>query len=340
MSSSERPSVGGQRLDAAELHQRRQRSESRRALAVVRVNQLLETQRVMGRELAAGLEELEQHGAGLAQIERDASEVSILAALVRPFTRGRTVLARRSIAEGLLRQYERVSERLRDAHTFADELRLAALELQHEVDTLHQELGRALQRQRQAAQRILEREAALEELANLELAPEARARRQDRFAFDLRTESASLMLHKAAAEQCRHHLEPARSLRDTVLLLHEEMAQYVLSATHTVNAAGRRIQGLGMLADAPIVVAELQGSIDDLSRAMEATSRYVDQSERLIGEVLPSLSATLDARANMDARTLTARLGDMDRDMARREAEAALRDAAEDEIEQYLKGAR
>lgn len=338
MSHAQRPGYLGEPLTHALLQRRREEAEARRARAVGRVNGLLDAQRTIGRELSDGLSALEQHGSDLRQIERAEADTSLLASLVRPFTARRSVLARRSIAEGLLGQYEQVSQRLREATAFSDELKLTALELQQEVDRIHQELGRALHNQRVAATRVLELEAALAELPTLGLTPEAEARRRDRFEFDLRTEGVALSLHKAAADQCRHHLDPARALRNTVLQLHEEMARYVLSATHTVNAAGRRIQGLGMLADAPIVVAELQESLDQLSHAMEATQRYVEQSQRLIGEVLPDLSATLSAKHETESVDLTVRLDQVDRDATRRAAEQALRDSAEDEIRRLLDG--
>ncbi|MEL7416335.1 MAG: hypothetical protein AAGJ92_10670, partial [Pseudomonadota bacterium] len=57
-----------------------------------------------------------------------------------------------------------------------------------------------------------------------------------------------LELFKAAVGLCRQHIPPARALRDTVLQLHEEMAQYVLSATHTVNAAAMQRNALAFQA--------------------------------------------------------------------------------------------
>lgn len=331
-----RPDYLGEQLTHAMLERRQQEAEARRTRAVGKVNGLLETQRTLGRELSGGLRQLELHGSELKALERAESDGSLLASLVRPFTARRNALARRSIAEGLLQQYETVSTRLREATAFSDELKLTALELQEEVDRLHLELGRALHNQRVAAGRILEIEQALSELNTSELPPEARERRKDRYEFDLRTETVALSLYKAAAKQCRQHLEPARVLRNTVLQLHEEMAEFVLTATHTVNAAGRRIQGLGMLADAPIVIAELQESLDELSVALEATQRYVEQGQALIGEVLPDLTARLSARQEAEDLSLTAQLGAVDRDAARRAAEEALREAAEEEIAQYL----
>ena len=327
----------GEQLSHAVLQRRQRDVADRHRRAMGQVSELLDTQKQIGRELSSGLATLRRQRGELDRMEQQDSDPSLLASLVRPFTARRSALARRSIAEGLLRQYEQVSVRLREATAFSDELKLCALELQQEVDRLHRALGEALHNQRVAAARVLELEAALQEIAeDPSLLPEEQARRRDRFEFDARTEAVALELHKAAAELCRQHLPPARALRDTVLQLHEEMGQYVLSATHTVNAAGRRIQGLGMLADAPIVVQELQESLDELNEAMEATADYVERSSHLIAEVLPHLSARVLAEAEATEAALEIELAAIDRERARNDAEAALREAAQAEIESLL----
>ncbi len=339
MSDADRRAYLGEQLTHAMLQRRQQRVQERHRDAMGQVSGLLETNTELGAELGEGLRTLDRQRGELQRVERQDSDSSLLASLVRPFTARRSALTRRSIAEGLLRQYEQVSVRLREATAFSDELKLCALEMQQEVDRLHRELGEALHNQRVAATRVLECEHSLSALdAGVGLSVEQRARRRDRFTFDLRTEMVSLELYKAAAELCRQHMPPARALRDTVLQLHEDMAGYVLSASHTVNAAGRRIQGLGMLADAPVVVAELQESIDSLNEAMAATADYVERSQRLIAEVLPELSARVAAETSATVAALAVELGAIDREKSRIEAERALRSSAEDEIERLLRG--
>jgi len=337
MSDRQRRNYLGEQLTYAMLQRRREEVSTRHQRAVGRVDRLLVTQETLGRELGDGLDTLSQTRGELQELEAAANDTSLLATLTRPFTARRTALQRRSVAEGLIQQYEKVSVRLREATAFSDELKLTALELQQEVDRLHRELGEALHNQRVAATRVLELEDVLAELErDPELSAEVKDRRRDRYTFDLRTEAVALDLYKAAAEHCRTHLPAARSLRDTVLRLHEDMAEYVLSATHTVNAAGRRIQGLGMLADAPVVVAELQASLDELNQAMQATADYVESSQSLIAEVLPQLSAKVAAQAEASAAVLHSELEHIDREKSRALAERALRDAAEDEIRDLL----
>jgi hypothetical protein len=304
---------------------------------VVKVGELLDTQKRVGGELSNGLQVLAQQRTELDEIDRRDQSIGLFATLVRPLVGRRNALSRRSIAVGLLERYEHVSVRLREATAFSDDLKLCALELQAEVDALHRDLQHAVNQEHLAAARILDLEAGLEELeVDAALSVEQRDRMRHRYTFDLRTESVSLSLYGAAAELCRQHLEPARSLRDTVLRLHEEMAGYVLSASHTVNAAGRRIGALGVLADAPAVVGELQQSLDALGLAIEATTQWIERSQKFIADVLPELSLKLRAEAEATEQALQLELQARDREHTRKEAERALRHAAEAEVAMLL----
>jgi hypothetical protein len=326
----------GAQLTHVDLAQRREAHKRQRADSVQRVNAMVQTQQALGTELSDGLTRLKGQSEELKRLQQPEQD-GLLFALVRPFTARRSALARRSVAEELLAVYEKTGVRLREATAFADELRLCALELQQEVDRLHRDLGESLHNERVAANHVLEAEEALDELeVDAALNEATRARRRDRFTFDMKTEAVQLELFKVAAAQCRQHLEPARALRDTVLQLHEDMARYVINATHTVNAAGRRIQGLGMMADAPLVVHELQASLDELSAAMADTEKYIETSRKLVEQVLPELSAGLDVQDEVDIQTLTDSLQSVDRKRARTLAEQALRDAAEAEIDALL----
>lgn len=332
-----RPAYVGDQLTHAMLARRREEVQSRHQRALGQVTELNRTQQQIGDELGKGLQRMRTHGDELERIREEEGASGLIASLMRPFTARRMALARRSVAEALLAQYEQVSLRLREATSFSDDLKLCALEMQDEVDRLHRDLAAAVHNQKLAAARVLEIErelAALDGDASLS-APE-RDRRRDQLTFELRTESVALDLFRAGAAQCQLHLDPARTLRDTVLELHEDMAKYVLSATHTVNAAGRRIQGLGMMADAPIVVGELQASIEELNAAMEATAQYVEQSRHLIAGVLPELSRRLEAESAADAIETADSLEEVSRERARRLAEAALRDAAQAEVDAWL----
>ncbi len=332
-----RPAYVGDQLTHATLAKRREEVQSRHQRALGQVSDLYSTQQEISDELGKGLERMKNHGEELDRIREEESQTGFIASIMRPFTARQRVLARKSVAEALLAQYETVSVRLREATSFSDDLKLCALEMQDEVDRLHRDHAAAIHNKKLAAQRVLDIEA---ELASLEsdssLNAAERARRHDQLTFELRTETIALDLFDASAIQCKQHLEPARTLRDTVLELHEDMAKYVLSATQTVNAAGRRIQGLGMMADAPVVVSELQASIEELNVAMEATAEYVESSRHMIAEVLPELSRRLEAEAAMDAAETADSLEEVSRERSRTMAERALRDAAQAEVDEWL----
>lgn len=331
-----RPAYIGDQLTHATLARRREEVQARHQRAMTQVNQLNGTQTELSTELTEGLSRMKVQGEELQRLQEEESASGIFATLRRTFGSRRAALARRSVAEALLAQYETVSVRLREATAFSDDLKLCALEMQDEVDRLHRDLEAAVHNQKLAAERVLQIESELAELDG-KTSPVA-DRRRDQLTFELRTETIALDLFGASAEQCQHHLNPARTLRDTVLELHEDMARYVLTATHTVNAAGRRIQGLGMMADAPIVVSELQAGIEELNSAMEATAEYVEQSRHMISEVLPELSDRLEREAALEAAETQGSLEEVSRDRARKLAERALQDQADAEIDAFLRG--
>ncbi|TNE86573.1 MAG: hypothetical protein EP330_22820 [Deltaproteobacteria bacterium] len=302
-----------------------------------RVDELVRTQTRVGRELRGELSTLRDKGTALDELEREMSQTGLISSLMARITGRSAVLERRSATEALVDHYEVVSIRLRRASAFSDDLRLCALELHEEVEDLHKQLADALANEKASAERILDIERMLDELKAAEMSGADRERLRDKLTFELRQEALMLELFRASAEVAKQHLDPARALRDTTMRLNEEMATFVLQATGTVNAAGRRIQALGMAADAPTVVGELQQSLDELQDAMAITESYVETTQVLLADVLPQLSARLKAQQELDQVAVTAELDSVTREHARSLAERALREAAEAEIEDLLK---
>lgn len=326
------------RASQAALARRRDEVQARQVEGLATVQRLVHQQREVSTALQAELAQMRQGGEVLDEIEARSRETGLLAALTRQLSRRRTMLERRSVTEGLLSRYQAASLQLRKATAFTDELRLCAADLQQQVDELHQELATSTRLEREGAQRVRAQEA---EVAGIEAGAagvdgDERQRRLDRLTFALRNEAVDLELHIARARLCRQHLEPARQLRDTVLSLHEDMARFVSAATATLDSAGRRIQALGMAADAPVVVAELQQSLAELGQAMEATEDHVRQSQALLTEVLPALSRRLEAQGEVEGQVLTGALELVSRERARALADQALREAAEAEVDQAL----
>ena len=299
-------------LTPAALTRQRESLEAAQRSAVARVDALVRAQRDIGRELRSELALLRERGEAL---DAGAGSEGVVGAVLRRLTRRRAILARRSVTEGLLEQYESVSVSLRRASAFTDELQLCAAELQADIEGLHAQLARNEREAERVTARLRELERALAALDDR--ADPGRERERDQLQFELRRGILSLELERVSSELARKHLDPLRALRNTAMNLHEELARFVLAATATVDNAGRRIQALGMAADAPAVIADLQTSLVDLDRAMEATEAYVARANELLTRVLPELSAALrehDAREN---KRLTDELYSIDRERAR-----------------------
>ena len=329
----------GEVVSHAVLQRRKHEVETRRASALARVDTLATQQSDLGQQLVAEVSELEKREVALQRHEQAESQAGLIASITRRLTVWRTAAPRRSFTEALLAQYKTVSTRLREASQFSDEVQLCALEMQEELDRLHRDLSDAEHNQHVARERIAELHSALAEVEeDPSLSDAERERRRDRHTYDLRTAMIALELHKTAAVQCGRHLEPARALRDTVLHLHEQMSTYVVQATHTVDSAGRSVHALGTMADAPAVVSELQQSIDELHAAMDATEHYIDQSQRFLAEVLPSLRDRIE-KANAQDSAFIGETRDVIEGTARRLTdEAELRTAAQAEVERFLSG--
>lgn len=328
-----RPKFRGEPPNQAELVERHEHIRTGHEQRLSDVDRLARNQQDLGEALSDELRALQAQGEEVEALNVE-SGAGFLDGIVRRFTRRRQLLARRSATEHLVERYETVSGRLRRASAFTDELRLTALELQDEVQTLHREVDRATHDGRLSAERILALEASIE---SLDLADaEARERVLDTLRFELRQEGQNLELFETMAEMCRGHLPSARALRDTVQRLHEEMQSFVLAATSTVDAAGRRIQALGAAADAPIVVGELQQSLAELQDAMRATETTLAHTRRLIAHTLPELSSQIAAEAELEHLSLQSDLNKVDRAQAKAAAERALARAAWQEVEQVL----
>lgn len=333
-----RPRYEGETPSQASLLERRERLRVRHRETLEAVNDLVSSQHRISQELSTELAAMQDNGQRLDALQTREAERGMLASLTRAFNRRRTILERRSVSEELLHRYEHVSRKLRQASAFSDELRLTALRMQDELQNLHTEQAQADRNAQLAAHRVLELEQQLRtlEAGALEVSAEEREQLMDTLQFEERSESLSVELFAAQARLLRQEVAPARALRDTVMTLYEEMAQFVLAASARINGAGRKIQALGMAADAPTVIHELNESLAELDVAMEATEIYVAQAQDLLTRVLPEMSRSLEVSASQKALDLTGDLRDMSRERAASLADQALREAALDEVEAWL----
>lgn len=284
-------------------------------------------------ELATALEAR----AALEALSQEATSPGLLASIARALGRRRVLLERKSAAEQLVTQFQAVQVSLSKASAFSDELRLCALELQAEVDRLHEVTGESGGNAQACARKILEIESALTTLERTaELSEDERARFKDALRFEERSQGIALELFRARRSLCQQELGPARELRDTVLSLHEDMARFVQQAGSTVNGQGHRIQALGLAADAPVVIAELHARMQGLDELASASQLYIDQAQHLLTEVLPELSQRLEASSRVRSLEVSEGLEDLSRERARELADRALRDAADAEVSAAL----
>ncbi len=326
----------GERPTQAALQRRREQVRADNKQALTRVGSLVRTQQSISQELGQELGALQTQGAQLQELEQRDRDTGLLASLVRSLNRRQRLLERSSATEGLLERYQAVTRQLGRAAAFTDELQLCALELQSAVESMNDEIVGAERNRRRGASRLDALERTLREIESSEEPVAGRTGLLDKLHFELRHETLLVELFEAQARLLRAELDPARSLRDTMLDLYQEMAGFVQAARANADTAGRRIQALGLAADAPLVVAELQSSLDELGAAMQATESYIAQTQHLLVEVLPGLSAQLEARVNIEGEDLAGDLEEVSRERARASADRALRDAALAEVDGWL----
>lgn len=316
-----------EQADLRQQHERR----------IGRVHTLVQGHEQLSTEVKGELSSALEARATLEALAEREADGGLLASITRALTRRRAILERKSAAEQLVTQFQAVQVSLTKASAFSDELRLCALELQAEVDRLHEESGRAGANARACAEKVLEIEAALETLGETdELSPDEKARFRDALQFEERTQGIALELFRARRELCRQELGPARELRDTVLSLHEDMARFVQQAGSSVNGQGHRIQALGLAADAPVVVAELHARMQGMDELADASQLYIEQAQHLLTEVLPELSLRIETSNRARALEVSGDLEELSRERARELADRALMDAAEAEVAEAL----
>lgn len=325
------PAYPREPLTQIELQERHAQLEERHKSSLQRVETLVRDQQNVSAHLNGGIAEMKAKGSELNALEHAATQTGVLATISRLLSRRGEVLARRSISDALVQTHEKSVVDLRRAGALTDGLKRTAAELQREIDALHDERIIARQNLQLAAKRVMDLEEALDALDTS--TQENREQREDALQFQERSVSADMALLQAHVDLCTDELTPAKALRDTVQTMHEEMARFVLNANQAVNGAGRKIQALGMAADAATVVVELQESMTQLDLAMTETTRYLTQADDLLTRVLPDLNARLAANADMRQLSFEGDLNNLSRSRARALADKALKHSAQAEVD-------
>ena len=306
--------------------------EQQHESTLARVGGLVQGQEKLTSTLAEEIASIREDGDRLQQLESEAQvEPGLLGSISRRLGRRSRMLERRTVAGRLHEQYAEVHTTLRKASAFADELRLCAVELATEVDQIHGDVEASLAAALSLEERITVIDSELAVLAEHGTAQDQRS--IDKLTFERADMRTGVDLLEAKAKLCAREVEPVRALRQTVQSMHHEMAQYVLHASASVEGSGRRIQALGLAADAPIVISELQAGLDQLDLAMSATETYLDQAHEMLTRILPELSEQIRLQGSESALALEEGLSAIERARNHTASDADLKAAALAEVE-------
>lgn len=320
-------------LSQVELQERQLVLRKSHEQTLTEVESLVRQQQQVSTQLNGGIVQMRSKGTEFDKLD-SGSQGGLLARITRLVSRRTDVLARRSISDALVQVHERTVLDLRRASAVADQLKRSAAELHQEVLGLFAERTQATQNLKLAAQRVLDLEAALDALHQDDsLMAAAKSQQVDSLEFVERSVSADVALIRAHVHLCTDEIKASRGLRDTVQTMHSDMSGFVMSAGKAVNSAGRKIQSLGMAADAATVVIELNESMEALDVALEETARYLLQADDLLTRVLPDLNARIAANDGVRRLSIETDLDQMSRTRAKTLADQALRAAADAEID-------
>ena len=320
-------------LSQVELQDRQLVLRQSHEQTLAQVESLVREQQKVSIQLSGGIAEMKSKGADLDQLD-NGSQGGLLARITRLVSRRTDVLSRRSISDALVQVHERTVVDLRRASAVADQLKRSAAELHQEVLGLFAERTQATQNLKLGAERVLDMETALDALnEDTSLTAAARSQQVDSLEFLERSVSADVALIRAHVELCTDEIKASQGLRDTVQIMHSDMSGFVMSAGKAVNGAGRKIQSLGMAADAATVLIELNESMVALDVALEETARYLLQADHLLTRVLPELNARVVANDGARRLSIDMDLDKISRTRAKATAEQALRAAADAEID-------
>lgn len=210
-------------------------------------------------------------------------------------------MSQRSIEELLKQQYEISARRVKEAAEYVDTLKQSEQDLYTEIDRINGKIVEAAKNEALAADHVLELKALIDE-ADAELkaiaAGSVAARdleaKQDRARALLAKHSASLQLYSAAEDRYASLKGNTRKLVDTIRNLGQDIGQYTAAASIKLDMASAQIQAIGTAADASVVMLELKKSLDVMTESMNATTRFVSDTQVFFRTNLDSLVKELD----------------------------------------------
>lgn len=214
---------------------------------------------------------------------------------------------RRSVEALLRAQYATSQTRLAEAAAFADRLEAAEADLYDEIERLNAKIIEAAENERLAADHVLAVQAHRDDLdrqlAAVEVgSPEARhlEAQLDRARRVLAEHSVKLRLYGTADERLDRLKGHTVQLAETIAHLRSDILRYVLAAGEQLDLVGGQINAVGAAADAAVVTLELKKALDGLTQTLDASTRFVSETQRYFRENIDGLIQDL---GRFDAHT-------------------------------------
>jgi hypothetical protein len=210
-------------------------------------------------------------------------------------------LSQRSIEELLKQQYQISARRVKEAAEYVDTLKQSEQDLYKEIDRINVKIIEAAKNEELAADYVLELKALMDEIEAETQTLEAGSvamrdleAKQDKARATLAKHSANLQLYAAAEDRYANLKLNTRKLLETIRNLAQDIGQYTTAASIKLDMASAQIQAIGTAADASVVMLELKRSLDVMTESMNATTRFVSDTQVFFRRNLDSLIEELD----------------------------------------------
>ena len=210
-------------------------------------------------------------------------------------------LSQRSIEELLKQQYQISARRVKEAAEYVDTLKQSEQDLYKEIDRINGKIIDSAKNEEMAADYVLEVKALIDEIESELQSVEAKSvemrdleAKRDKARALLATHSQNLQLYSAAEDRYANLKVNTNKLVETIRNLGQDIGQYTTAASIKLDMASAQIQAIGTAADASVVMLELKKSLDVMTDSMNATTRFVSDTQVFFRKNLDSLIEELD----------------------------------------------
>ena len=210
-------------------------------------------------------------------------------------------LSQRSIEELLKQQYQISARRVKEAAEYVDTLKQSEQDLYKEIDRINVKIIEAAKNEELAADYVLEIKGLIDEIEAEKQTIEGGSvamrdleAKQDKARAALAQHSQNLQLYSAAEDRYANLKVNTHKLLETIRNLAQDIGQYTTAASIKLDMASAQIQAIGTAADASVVMLELKRSLDVMTESMNATTRFVSDTQVFFRKNLDSLIEELD----------------------------------------------